>query len=161
MRAYEIAVQFAAIEQELEDNGGELTPDLEARLNQLELEKPQKIDSIVGYIKNLELDYSALSTVLADIGERRTVIARKIDSLRTLLPLLVPEGDKYKGLLHQVSWAKNPPKVAILDEKKVPDAYLRFKDPEPDKKLILDDLKAGATIPGCEMAAESYSMRVK
>lgn len=50
----------------------------------------------------------------------------------------------------------NPPKVEILDEKQIPDDYMRIPEPKPpvaapDKQLILAALKDGFDVPGCSM----------
>ena len=42
----------------------------------------------------------------------------------------------------------------------VPDEYLRYKEPELDKKRVTDALKAGEVVPGCELV-EKQNIQIK
>ena len=58
---------------------------------------------------------------------------------------------KFKTSLFSFGIQKNPPSVAILKEDSVPIDYLVVPDPQPDKKRILAELKAGATFDWAEL----------
>ena len=57
---------------------------------------------------------------------------------------------------------KNPPYAFITNEKLLPEDYLRIipEKREPDKKLILDALKAGQEVPGA-VIGQGESLRVR
>ena len=38
--------------------------------------------------------------------------------------------------------------------------YLRYKAPEVNRKMVADEIKAGGTVPGCELV-ENVSMIIK
>ena len=64
--------------------------------------------------------------------------------------------EKIECPLFSMSLRKNPPSVEILDDGQLPAAYWRTPEPKPpvaapDKKLILERLKAGDDVPGARM----------
>lgn len=59
----------------------------------------------------------------------------------------------------------NPQSVDVLDERQIPARYMRtpavkIPEPAPDKKLILDALKAGLDVPGCKIK-RSVKLEIK
>ena len=67
---------------------------------------------------------------------------------------------KFKTTLFSFGIQKNPPSVAILKEESIPLDYLVVPDPQPDKKRILAELKAGASFDWAELR-QTESLRIR
>ena len=70
-------------------------------------------------------------------------------------------GQKFQSPRLAVSFRKTA-KVEVDENRlnEIPEMYLRYKEPEVDKKSVCDALKAGEAIPGCTLV-ESTSMIIK
>jgi hypothetical protein len=51
MKLYEITDEFRLFEDLLEQNGGEITPEMELQLGELEIALPEKVENIAGLIR--------------------------------------------------------------------------------------------------------------
>ena len=133
MTLYEIDKAIViATEMAVDPETGEINDEAMLQtLEQLKIDREHKIENIGCYVKNLEADAKA-------IKEESKQTPRLSVSFRHTKKVEVD--------------------ADMLDD--IPDQYLRFKDPEPDKKAIGDALKAGEVIPGCELV-ESVSMIIK
>jgi len=84
------------------------------------------------------------------------------DTLHTeLMDKLLSKAD---GTLFTIALHKNPPSllVNVLPDS-LPPEYVRVipEQREPDKKALMEAVKAGADIPGVELAPTTYHIRVK
>ena len=59
-----------------------------------------------------------------------------------------------------ISIAKNPPSLNILDEKLIPKEYLIEQAPKIDNTSIKNAIKEGKEIAGCELV-QKESLRIK
>jgi hypothetical protein len=60
--------------------------------------------------------------------------------------------DEVHGLEYSVKVQKNPPKVNILDEAKIPGEFIVTETKTSiNKREILDAMKDGRDVPGCEI----------
>jgi len=67
--------------------------------------------------------------------------------------------DKVKGRLFTLAFQKNPPSVEVMDESLIPSDYIKTVT-SVDRKLILEALKAGQAVTGCEIR-QSESLRIR
>ena len=58
------------------------------------------------------------------------------------------ERDKVQTDLFTVSVKKNPKKVVVLDLLSVPVDYLKFQEPQVDKRKIMQDINMGKEVAG-------------
>ena len=68
-------------------------------------------------------------------------------------------GEKFETSRAVCSFRKSQ-KVEITDLDKIPDDYLRYKTPEPDKTAIKAAIKDGISVEGAELI-DSISMSIK
>lgn len=162
MTLYEIdkAIQ-EALEGAVDPESGEIIDEeLLAAYDQLRMDRDQKVENIGLYIKNLEADAAAIKAEAKNLTARAKAAENKAEHLRNYLQFCL-DGQKFQSPRLSVSF-RHAKKVEVdpdmLDA--IPEQYLRFKDPEPDKKAIGDALKAGEEIPGCGLV-ESVSMIIK
>ena len=162
MTLYEIDKAIViATEMAVDPETGEINDEAMLQtLEQLKIDREHKIENIGCYVKNLEADAKAIKEESKNLAARAKAAENKAEHLRQYMQFCLGE-EKFQTPRLSVSF-RHTKKVEVdadmLDD--IPDQYLRFKDPEPDKKAIGDALKAGEVIPGCELV-ESVSMIIK
>lgn len=83
MRLYEIAVEGLELERILEETGGELTPELEARFDELLKAGPEKIEAAICVVRNLQAEAEAAKTEEQRFAKMRKSAERQVESLKT------------------------------------------------------------------------------
>ena len=114
------------------------------RLDQLEMERDTKIENIALYIKNLTADAEALKAEKQSFAERQKAAENKVESLKKYLA---------------TSFRKTS-SVNVTDISQLPEEFLKFADPMPDKTAIKAAIKAGTSVAGAEIV-EGKSMSIK
>lgn len=162
MKLYEIN---AAIEQALEgaidpETGEVIASDLFEAYEQLQMERDEKIENIVCYIKDLDAESKAIREEEKALAARRKSAENKGDRLRSYLQFCL-QGEKFKTARCSVSF-RHGQKVEVDENSlaEIPEQFLRYKDPEVDKKAVTEALKAGEAVPGCSLV-DSVSMIIK
>lgn len=144
MNLYEID---RAILECIDPETGEIA-DYEA-FEQLQMEREQKIENVALWIKNLAAEAKALREEEKAFAERRKRAENKAESLKRYLDSIL-QGEAVKTTKFAVSYRKS--EQAIVDDLlKIPEEYLKYKDPDVDKTAIKAAIKSGAEIPGCHI----------
>lgn len=160
MTLYEIdqAIQYIVNNAIDAETGEILDEDMTAKLDELQMAREQKCENIACWIKDLTADAKAIREEEKALADRRRIIENKTERLKAYLRYAL-NGDKLATPRCSVSYRKSQQvDVMLLDV--VPEEFLRFKDPEPDKTKIKDALKAGENVPGCALV-ETVSMIIK
>ena len=126
--------------------------DLEA-IAALEMERDKKIENLGCWYKNLLADAEALKAQKNAFAEREKAAKAKAESLRGFLGRYL-NGKKFETAKVAMSFRKS--EAVEFDAKcigDVPEEFLKFKDPELDKVAVKKAIKAGESIPGCELVA--------
>ena len=126
--------------------------DLEA-IAALEMERDKKIENLSCWYKNLLADAEALKAQKNAFAEREKAAKAKAESLRGFLGRYL-NGKKFETAKVAMSFRKS--EAVEFDAKcigDVPEEFLKFKDPELDKVAVKKAIKAGETVPGCELVA--------
>jgi len=116
----------------------------------------QKIEDYGHVIRNMEAFANAIKLEESRISDRRKAVEKRIDNIKEWLlkNMVACNISKIECPAFTISLHDKPGKVSIIDEKLIPDEYLKVPDlppPSPDKSAILRDLKAGKEISGCFM----------
>ena len=158
MTLFEINEQIQkAIELGFDPETGEILD--ASALEQLQIDRDEKVENICLYIKDLKAEAVALDNEKKALEARKTVAEKKSDSLSRYLQAML-DGEKFKTARCAVSYRKTQA-VNIVDESLLPKEYLRFKTTSaPDKTAIKDAIKAGKDVPGA-MLEERQSMTIK
>ena len=101
------------------------------RLDELQMEKKTKIRNIACWIKNLKAEAAAYKAVKDAFAERQ----------------------------FEIGWRKSTA-VNVVDEDKLPKAYLIQQQPKVDKRALLEDLKDGLEIAGATLV-ERNNMSIR
>lgn len=130
----------------------------EKKLNELQMTFDEKVKNIALWIKNLENDLDGYAKTIDSLKARRDRDKRLKDNLTNYLMTLL-DGKKRKTPEYEVTYRKSKA-VNILDEKAIPEQYLK---PQPPKVSLMDIKRAlqdGQTVEGCALE-ERVSMKVK
>lgn len=153
MTLYEIN---AAITDCIDAETGEVI-DFE-RLVALNMEREQKLENIALWIKDLTAEAAAIKAEKMKLAERQAAAENKAESLKVFLAEQLG-GQKFSTARCAVSFRRTK-SVNVIDLWKLPEDYLRYSDPTPDKKALGEALKAGQTIEGAELV-EKLSTIIK
>lgn len=151
---YEISQEMLAC---IDAETGEII-DVE-KLSTLAMERDTKIENIALWIKNLTADMEDYKCEKDAFAEREKAAKNKAESLKRYLTEFL-DGQKYSTKRVAISF-RNSKTVAIAENAKLPEAYIRRKvTEEPDKTAIAAALKAGEVIEGCELVP-NRSIQIK
>lgn len=136
---------------------GEIIGDT-AALDELQIQRDEKVENIALFIKNLKAEAEAIKAEEKKLADRRRTCENRVSWLNKYLANSL-QGEKFKTARVSVSWRKTQ-SVDVPDVWKLPEDYRRYKDPEPDKARIKEDLKKGIEIEGAELV-DNLSMILK
>lgn len=124
-----------------------------------------KMENCCKYIKCLESDIDGLKAEEKRIKEKRQAMENSKERLKALM-LKVQTISGEKKLVcgsFTTSIQNNPPSV-VLDEQYVenfPEKYIKRAEPEINKALLKDDLKAGVDLEGLAHLETTSSLRIR
>lgn len=142
--------------EEMADADGVIA-DIET-FDRLNMERAQKIENILMWIKSLKAESKAIREEEKALAERRKVAENKAENLSNFIQMVL-DGEKFKTAKAAVTYRKSSA-VNITDVYKIPEQFLRYKEPEADKVALKDALLVGAEIDGAELV-EKISMQIK
>lgn len=152
MKLYEInqAIRDAAAKV-VED--GELTPESAGTLDALEMAWGDKVEQCAAMVCELEAQQEAVAREAKRLADK----ARSLDSRAKWLKDYILQSmrgrgmKKYQGHVHSLRIQANPAALTVLDAKLVPAQFFYQPEPVIEGKKILETLKAGLDVPGCEI----------
>lgn len=136
--------------------------ELDAYLEMLGTQEAEKVDGFAQFLRMSEAQQSALKSEADRLLKR----ARSIENTRNFLKSRYLEVMERHGLRkvsgQTYTLSRRVTKcVQIVDESIVPAGVKREKTiVEPDKRIIMEMLKSGQKVPGCQLA-ESVSLQVR
>ena len=131
--------------------------DMEA-LEDLQMERDQKIEGIGCWIKNLLADAKALKEEKDNLAARQKAAENKAASLKAYLSRYL-NGEKFKTAKVSISYRKSD-SVNITEGAVIPEEYLKYSEPTPDKIGLKAALKAGEKIQGISLVT-SNNIQIK
>ncbi len=147
MTLYEIDEQIMNCVDE--ETGEIIDPD---KLAALQMEFSDKVEGIALWIKNLLSDADQIRAEEKKLADRRKVCENKAQNLKDYLSGYLA-GEKFKTPKVAISYRKSE-SVNVPDVWEVPEDFLKYKDPEPDKTAIKAALKAGREVKGAELVTK-------
>lgn len=164
MKLYDIQSEYAAIIAAIEENGGELTPEINEALTFNGADFDAKIENYIKAIRNADADAEAYKAEAAAFKAKADRAANTSATLKAtvLAALRSREIDKQQFGLFKAS-VRRSEKVLVAEDMipALPDQYKRVKTTvEADKTAIKEALKAGETIDGAEII-DNYSLQIK
>lgn len=123
------------------------------KLESLQMERDQKIENIGCWIKNLLADAKTLKEEKDNLAARQKSAENKAASLKEYLSSYL-NGEKFKTAKVAISYRKSD-SVDISEGAVIPEEYLKYSDPTPDKIGLKAALKAGEKFPGISIVTSS------
>ena len=139
--------------QAVDTETGEII-DLEA-IAALEMGRDEKLENLGCWYKQLLAEADALKAQKTAYAEREKSKRNKAESLKTYLADYLG-GKKFESTKVAMSFRKS--EAVEFDAKcigDVPTEYLKFKEPELNKTAVKKAIKAGETVPGCELVVKN------
>jgi hypothetical protein len=163
---YDLCEEASALDALVGMDDGEWTEEAEALHTPLMQALVEKADGFGGYVRDLEQRAAVIQQEEERLAARRKRIEARIQWMKSyaVASLTAANRTKLEGTLFTLSLQKNPPSVHVTV---LPDAlpaeFVRVipERREPDKKALLDALKAGATIPGAELSPTTHHLRIR
>lgn len=121
----------------------------------LEMERDEKLENLGCWYKQLLAEADALKAQKTAYAEREKSKRNKAESLKTYLADYLG-GKKFESTKVAMSFRKS--EAVEFDSQYllcVPDEYLKFKAPELNKTAVKKAIKAGETVPGCELVVKN------
>lgn len=129
-----------------------------AKLDELQMDRDTKIENIACWIKNLTADAEALKAQKQAFADRQKAAENKAESLKHYLSSYL-DGQKFSTDKVAISFRKTS-SVNVTDLTQIPEQYLKFADPTPDKTAIKKAINDGVVIVGAEIV-EGQSISIK
>ncbi len=128
------------------------------KLNQLQMERDEKIEKVALWYKNLLSDAEAFKVEKNNFADKEKSAKNKAESLKKYLDYAL-QGEKFKTTRVNVTYRKSQ-SVECEDINRVPKDYLRYKDPELDRTAVRQAFKEGTEVPGCSLM-EKQNIQIK
>ena len=123
-------------------------------MDALKMEIPKKLENLGRWMLNLEAEEKALADQEKRFKERKDATKRKRESIKSYVGAFL-NGKPYKCTDFEFKWRTSESVKFDGDIYKVPDDYLRYKEPELDKAKIKKALKSGIEISGCSLEVKN------
>lgn len=148
---YGLTVEQEQINAMLEENGGELTPEMEAMLVVNAENANVKLEGYCKAVANYSAYIESLKKEAKRLTEKAKVAENTVDRLKhSMLTYLLASGQKKVNAgVFTVSWSESHA-VSIIDEALVPDKYKKTTI-EVSKTDVKKDLSSGIKVPGVTM----------
>jgi len=150
MKLYEID---QAIMNCIDPESGEVLD--EQALEELQMEKNEKIENVGLWIKNLIALDDAIENEIKALEDRLKPINNKIESLKTFMQIAL-NGENFQTGKIAISWRKSE-SISVSEDAHIPDMYLTVV-PElikPNKTLLKKAIKEGLEIDGVELVLKN------
>jgi len=146
---YQIQQDYLSITNELIENGGELSPELETALTINKSELQQKAVAYIYVVKSLESDISTIDEEIKRLQALKSSRSKTIDKLKeTVKNAMNLFGvEEIKTATLKINFRKS--ESVEVDDSIISDDYCNFKTVRtPDKAAIKNAIKSGEEIYG-------------
>jgi hypothetical protein len=149
---YQIKQDYISITNELIENGGELSPELETSLAINKVELQQKAVAYIFVTKSLETDLDAIDAEIERLRLLKASRVKTIDKLKETVKAAMElyEIEEIKTTTLKINFRKS--ESVEVDEQIISDDYCNIRTTKtPNKALIKDAIKAGKHVLGATL----------
>lgn len=130
----------------------------EERLNELQMERNEKLEKVALWIKELNAEADALKAEKQAFADRQKAAENKAGSLKKWLANALA-GEKFKTTKVMVSFRKTK-SVEVADIFALDENYVKYSEPTADKAAIKKAIEAGEIVKGAQLV-EGTSISIK
>ena len=129
-------------------------------LEHLQMERSKKTEYLIKLYLNCLSDAEALKAEADKFSKRAKTESNKAEQIKNYLTFL-QNGESFTSEdgLHKITHRKSQ-SVEVTDLSALEKRFLRYKEPEPDKKLISQALKEGYKVEGAQLI-NKLSIQIK
>lgn len=121
----------------------------------------EKLESYVKIQRQLEAECAAFDAEIKRMTDRKHVIERHIDRLKAAqVDFMQATGQRKAAAGTFTLTLRENKAVKVLDESAIPEVFWKPQPAKLDKAGIKDALKAGESVPGCEIET-SFSVSAR
>ena len=112
-----------------------------------------KAENYARLMKNAEADAKALKAEIERLTAKKQKAENLVKRVKDYLhyAMEIAGATELQTAIGKWKIQKNPPSVVVTDEAKIPAEYWKQPAPMLDRVLVLNDLKAGCIVEGCEL----------
>lgn len=139
------------VQKGVDEETGEISQSAVLEMDQLQMEREQKIDNIMAYVKNLTSDAKAFEEEEKRLAALRKRASQKAEWLKRYLSQHMEAGtETFTSSRGKITWRKSEKVIANIDE--IPEHYrVSQTTVRPDLTAIKKAIKGGETIPGARI----------
>lgn len=141
------------------DEDGAIDDELAKRLGELSEQREDALIWLAKVAKSIAADADAYTTHLDYLRKRERMLTQRYDRLRQYIKENLERLGETKitrdGVTLRVQ-NNSQPAVCVPVIDRLPDAYKRFPEPEPDKAKIIAAFKSGVQVPGAEVITGTH-----
>lgn len=149
----ELNVAIEMMLDSIDEETGEVDENLAKAVDELQVERRQKLEAIGCYIKNLEAEEAAIKEEMSALKARAESKSRSVERLKEYVAnsLLAVNEMKFESPKVAFSFRKSE-KVEITDISKIPTEFLRTKTTvDADKIALKAVMKEGTVVDGAQL----------
>lgn len=157
---YKISNYFTQIMNEIESNGGEITPEIDAQLQIAEKDLVVKAENYINVIKTLDGQTDLIDTEIKRLQAMKKANNNLVDRLKSNIHYAMNtfEINELIAGLNKISFRKSEA-VNILDENAIPPQFYVLEK-KIQKADIKKAIKEGSIIPGAELV-QNKNIQIK
>ena len=130
---------------------GEMPDSWAEFLDEIEMERDEKIIHCARVIKSLSAEAEAIGSEIDRLADRRKSLDGEVRRLKDYVLGNLKPGEKVADATAAIS-TRSTPRVEVDPFVELPEQYVRTKiEKSPDKAAIKDALKSGVEITGCSI----------
>ena len=162
MKLYELTEQYQNILDRMNDCDAEEFDRLNDELLSTDAQLHDKAEAYCKMVRIFEAEEEAYRIEEERLRNHRQSAAHKAERLKRTLEseLLKLDMRDIQAGTFKVKIQLNNPSVNVTDETAIPSDYFIPQPPKLDKKLMLEEMKAGVVIPGAEIQ-RTESIRIR
>ena len=171
VKLYELSEARDILDEFLAETEGEVTPELQQLLDELDGKIEEKIERVALYVREQLATATAIDEEVKRLSARKRARERAAEGLKAYLKSQMERLDKKKveGLLCTVALQNNPPSVrgdVDTGDRDVVGAWRRFirlipERFELDRRVVLEAHKTGEPIPPGLSIEQTTSLRIR
>lgn len=163
MKLYEIPEEMRALEAQIADAEGELTPEIEERLEQLSAKFADVAEYIALLVREASAEAEAIKVEEQRLRDRRKAVENRADRLRNYIheQMQIVGTQRIHGNMVTLTIQRNSrPSVRWTEGEDIPEAFVRIKR-ELDSRLVLDHIAMFGETPKGAIVEQGSHLRIR
>ena len=128
------------------------------QFEQLAMARDEKIENVALWIKNLKAEATALKAEKDAFAVREKAAANKAENLANYISAYLA-GQAFKTTKVSVSFRKSE-RLELAEGAKIPEEFLKYKEPDVDKTALKKAIKSGQQIDGVSVV-ENLNIQIR